>query len=182
MVYAVLILLGVKAGSGTHMWDMQLKNFFRLLYVRYWSISVKSGTLRSHRNQWANITTIVYGPVVFFIKLSILLQYSRIFNPIGKADLPTFVAIRICAWSIFIFYLAVMLFTVFQCNPREKIWNKLETTGYCYNSGAIYKASGIFNVLSDFAILILPMPLVWRLQMSLRKKLMTTGVFAIGFL
>lgn len=56
------------------------------------------------------------------------------------------------------------------------------TTGRCFDGSASYKASGVFNVLSDFVMLILPMPVLWNLQMSLKKKLLTVGVFATGFL
>ena len=56
------------------------------------------------------------------------------------------------------------------------------TGGHCFDGSASYKASGVFNVLSDFAILIVPMPTLWSLQMSFKKKLLTMGVFAIGLL
>lgn len=91
-------------------------------------------------------------------------------------------AIRICICITFIFYITATFFAIFQCSPREKIWNTLETDGYCYDVDAFEKASGVFNIASDFAILILPMPSVWRLHMILRKKLLITAVFSIGFL
>ncbi len=80
------------------------------------------------------------------------------------------------------FYLVDTFFLIFLCSPREKIWNPLMTTGHCFEGDASYKASGMFNVLSDFAILVLPMPTLWNLQMSLRRKLLIMGVFATGFL
>ena len=132
--------------------------------------------------QWINITHIVYNPTAFFAKLSILLQYSRVFNPTGKGDISLYIAIRICILAVFVFYFVRLFFDIFQCSPREKIWDPLITTGHCYDGEAAYKASGIFNVISDFAILILPVPSVWRLNMSLRKKLLTICVFASGFL
>ena len=116
------------------------------------------------------------------MKLSILLQYSRIFNPAGKRSLPLLVTIQLSIWSIVIFYLVQTFFTIFQCNPRQKIWNKLITTGHCYDIYAMDKATGVFNVISDFVILVLPMSSIWRLQMALRKKLLISGVFAVGFL
>lgn len=128
------------------------------------------------------MVTIAYNPPAFFARLSILLQYSRIFNPTGRANLPLFLAIRICIASVFIFYFVRMFIDIFQCNPREKFWNPLITTGHCLDGKAASKASGIFNVISDFAILIMPMPILWKLQMSLRKKLSTISVFALGFL
>ena len=111
-----------------------------------------------------------------------LLQYSRIFNPVGKENLPMFIAIQVSLWTIILFYLIVMFFDIFQCSPREIIWNKLGTTGHCYNIHAIIKATGVFNVILDFGILILPLSSIWKLQMTLRKRLLISGVFAIGSL
>ena len=124
---------------------------------------------------------IFYNPVNVFIKVSILLQYSRIFNPTGRTDLPVFIAIQLCIWSIVLFYSVLMFFSIFECNPRENIWNKLATTGYCYSINGINEASGVFNVVSDFAILVLPMPVIGRLQITFKKKLLILGIFAIGF-
>lgn len=93
-----------------------------------------------------------------------------------------FIAIRIGILSIFLFYFLNMFFDIFQCSPREKIWNLSIVSGHCFNGNVVYKASGLFNVMADFAILIMPMPSVWKLNMSLKRKLLTTGVFASGFL
>lgn len=157
------VSLTLKAGAGLHMWDLQLKRLSGLLYL-------------------VNISIILYSPTVFFIKLSILLQYTRIFAPTVEGNMRMVVAIRICISTIFIFYIIATFFSIFQCSPREKIWNILETDGHCYDVGAFEKASGVFNIVSDFAILILPISSVWRLHMTFRKKLLTTAVFAIGFL
>lgn len=56
------------------------------------------------------------------------------------------------------------------------------TTGHCFDSDANFEAVGIFNVFSDFAILVLPMPCVWRLHMPLKKKILMTTMFATGLL
>lgn len=152
-----------KAGAGSHMWNLQLKTFFELLHL-------------------ANIGEIVYAPAAFFAKLSILLQYSRIFAPTTVANLPLVIAIRSCICINLIFYAFGFFFAIFECSPREKIWNRLETTGSCRNVNVALQASGLFNVLSDFMILVIPLPLLWKLQMSLKKKSLTTAVFAIGLL
>lgn len=55
------------------------------------------------------------------------------------------------------------------------------TTGHCFNVNATFQATGVFNVVSDFAILILPMPCVWRLSLPLKKKVLMTMIFATGF-
>ena len=93
-----------------------------------------------------------------------------------------FVAIQSCIWTIFLFYLIETFLEIFQCTPREKIWNKLLTGGHCLTTSAGFKASGIFNSFSDFALLSIPMPPLWKSQMPLREKLLTMGIFAMGIL
>ena len=128
------------------------------------------------------LKSIAYGTTAFFAKVPILFQYSRIFNPTGRENLPLFVAIRIGILTIFILYFVFMFLGIFHCIPIDKSWNKLMTTGHCFDFNAAYKITGIFSVLSDFAILITLMPCVWKVNMPLRKKLLTMGVFGLGFL
>jgi len=129
-----------------------------------------------------NITSIVYELGVFFIKLSILLQYLRIFVPSRTGNLVLFVGIHVCIWSNLVYDLAHVIFMIALCSPREKIWKPWLHTGHCLNANALYLASGFFNIISDFAILILPMPCLWKLQVPLRKKNFVTTIFAAGLL
>ena len=46
----------------------------------------------------------------------------------------------------------------------------------------IFAADTVTSLVSDFAILILPMPLVWQLKTSLKRKLRIMVVFAGGTL
>lgn len=39
-----------------------------------------------------------------------------------------------------------------------------------------------FNVLSDFYLLAIPIPVVWKLQLPLRRKVGVIAVFMTGFL
>lgn len=96
--------------------------------------------------------------------------------------MPLFVTIHLLIWSNFIFYLIDTIFSIIMCSPREKIWNLLMTDGHCFDGNALFMASGIFNVLSDFAILLLPAIPIWRLQMPLKRKMMIGLVFWTGLL
>jgi hypothetical protein len=66
------------------------------------------------------------------------------------------------------------------CSPQERVWNKLITTGHCFDWQAKYMATGIFNVISDFEILILFMIVIWKLQTPFKKKIMMIAIFATG--
>ena len=131
--------------------------------------------------KWVNITAIVYGFVVFFVKLSILLQYLRIFAPTKKGNLFIFWGARLCIWTTLVFYFVQSVFDICMCTPRAKIWNPF-MKGHCFSTYATFQASGIFNAVSDFAILILPMPSVWRLQLPLKRKFLMTAIFGTGLL
>ena len=172
----------MKAGAGINIWNMPLKRLIKLLYVRIQLTVAKSLTLSWLRNQWVNTVSVLYYPAIFFTKLSILLQYSKIFTTTMNGKSPMVIAIRTCICTNFLYYLITMFFRIFQCIPRERIWNPFVSSGYCYSPYTTEKASGVFNVISDFTILVLPLPSVWRLQMSIRKKLSTTAVFAVGIL
>ena len=98
------------------------------------------------------------------------LQYLRIFEPNKTGSMFTFVAIQICIWSCFIMYLVATILAIARCTPREEIRNPLMTRGHCINTSAAYFCTAICNVIADFAILILPMPSLWKLQMPLKKE------------
>lgn len=130
--------------------------------------------------QWYSIGRILYDITILLIKISILLQYLRIFVPDRKSNMRLFVAIQVAMWSVFIFYFAVTTFNIVTCTPREKMWNPLIEDGRCFNRDAIDRTTGIFNCLSDFAILILPMVPIFKLQLPLKKKIMMVTIFATG--
>ncbi|TVY39345.1 Satratoxin biosynthesis SC1 cluster protein [Lachnellula subtilissima] len=138
------------------------------------------------RHQWdtsyANIVQILYGPTMFTVKLSILLQYMRIFVPRREGNMAMFVLIHIVLWADLAFYTADTLFEIFSCNPRELNWNKLIDHGSCFNIEALIISAGAINVVSDCVILFLPVFSIWRLQLSTKKKVQISAVFAFGLL
>ena len=87
-------------------------------------------SINTEPRQWVNVSAIVYSITVLFIKISILLQYLRIFVPSRKDNMALFVAIQITAWSIVAFYVLVAIFELAMCNPRSKIWHPLSTVQF----------------------------------------------------
>ena len=75
--------------------------------------------------------------------------------------------------------LAQVFFDIFQCVPISSAWNRSET-GKCVPYGALVLAMGIVNIVTDVIILILPMPLLWRLKVSNPRKWMLTIMFSLG--
>lgn len=55
-------------------------------------------------------------------------------------------------------------------------------TGSCINRPAVYLANGVLNVVTDFVILLLPVPMIRGLQMPFRQKLLLAAMFSVGSL
>ena len=51
---------------------------------------------------------------------------------------------------------------------------------YCINTALGATIIAAFNVLTDFMILILPMPLLYKLQQPTKQKLQIMGMFLLG--
>lgn len=108
-----------------------------------------------------------------------LLQQKRIFTP-AKTD-GVYWTINILIYMTLAFYLATTLSFIFQCWPREAIWN-LGVKGVCINSIAATYSCGVINLLSDTATLALPLWAIWHLQMPIKRKLPVYAIFGTGLL
>ena len=120
--------------------------------------------------QWINFTNIVYGPTLFFIKSTILLQYLRVFVPNRNMNMCMFIAVYATIGILFTFYFIYAALNIFICRPRERFWNVF-VEGSCYDINASMKAIAFFNVISNVCILMLPIPSIWKLQVTFKKKI-----------
>ena len=121
----------------------------------------------------------LYDLTMGFLKLAILFQLLHIFAPIRTSGLNR--AIRIIMVALVLFYLTCFMLRVLACIPRKKIWDPF-TPGTCINSSAVILSSAVFNSISDFLVLFLPIRSVWQLQIPTRKKWGISTVFATGAL
>ncbi|CAI7660192.1 unnamed protein product [Penicillium bialowiezense] len=73
-----------------------------------------------------------------------------------------------------------------SCLPPSKFWDlRDEVAGHCIDPStqqAFYEANGILNIITDILIYITPIPMLWNVQINLRKKLALLGVFGLGVL
>ncbi|KAI9833366.1 MAG: hypothetical protein M1826_007464 [Phylliscum demangeonii] len=114
--------------------------------------------------------------LVLLIKLSILLLYQRLFSSSKKM----MIAIYLTAFFVFGYNIAGFFTTVFRCTPRAKAWDLRITTGACHNHDWLLIFFGVLNVITDFAVLILPLPIVWSLHLPRRQKLALMALFMTG--
>ena len=80
---------------------------------------------------------------------------------------------------VFGYLFSNLITQIFGCTPIVKYW-KPTTPGHCiFLIKAVY-AYGSMNFISDLFIFALPLPMVWRLQLSRKAKLGVTLVFMGG--
>ncbi|KAM0794380.1 hypothetical protein BDR22DRAFT_875971 [Usnea florida] len=150
-------------GAGVHQWNLPMHNYIGILY-------------------WFYVAQIVYAPTMFSAKSTILLQYLRIFAPQKSVDPLMWYSARIIITATGLFYFISTFLTIFACSPRVAIWNPLITSSRCLDNNTSVLITCIYNIVSDFIILLLPIRAVWKLRISTRNKLRILPLFAIGFL
>jgi hypothetical protein len=69
--------------------------------------------------------------------------------------------------------------TIFQCSPIEGAWN-FELQPKCISVMKVYYFSTAFSILTDVLLVILPLPLFWKLKLPIREKWIITVLFGLG--
>ncbi|KAI1427606.1 hypothetical protein F5Y12DRAFT_142312 [Xylaria sp. FL1777] len=108
------------------------------------------------------------------VKLSIVSLYTTLF-PNQRF---TYVCYATMVASVALFII-VFLEAFFLCTPVEYNWDKTIPGGVC-NQGVAFLVSGIMNLIIDAFIVILPMPLLFKLQLPLFKRLGVAVMFSLG--
>ncbi|KAI2885216.1 hypothetical protein CBS63078_11256 [Aspergillus niger] len=121
------------------------------------------------------IVEILYTLSICFTKYSILMFYWRIFG-MSNIRYPIYlIAFVVTGWG-----LGVILTTIFQCLPVHGFWDKTIPSHCGVNVNNFFIGNAVPNILTDWALLTLPLPYVWKLQRSASQKLALTGVFIMG--
>lgn len=66
-----------------------------------------------------------------------------------------------------------------NCVPVAKFWDK-DIPGHCLSFEAVWFFNASMNIVTDTALMILPMPLLSQLQLPRVQKFALMGVFAVG--
>lgn len=119
--------------------------------------------------------SIVWTFTVSLIKLSLLVLYNRIF-PVDRVRYATYaVGFFVVTWLL---WAGVSI--IAQCIPVEYFWNTT-ISGHCIDRDAFYLAAGAVNVFTDFAIIAIPIPIIWKLQkVSMNQKIGFVAIFTLG--
>lgn len=110
-------------------------------------------------------------------KTSILIFYLRLSRNTNKL-------LRIASYlTLAVVNIAGVVLTflnVFQCRPVSSAFNPSITPDQCISLVTLYLASSPVNVITDLAILVLPLPVLTRMNLPQKQKTILIFTFTLG--
>ncbi|VTT56036.1 unnamed protein product [Fusarium fujikuroi] len=155
---AGLAIAGGHYGAGKHIWAVDLDSLQQIYKILFGY-------------------TFLYSASCAVIKISILLFYGRIFV---STELLFSLSVKF-GYFLSISYPIVIQITMGNvCRPLGHFWTQFAgTNGTCIDINTFFLALGIINMINDFYILLIPIPHIFRLQMSLGKKIGVAGILLV---
>lgn len=121
----------------------------------------------------------MYIAGITFAKISILILYWRIFN-VDRAFRRVCVAVGIIAAG---YGTSCVLAKIFICSPVKAGWTShYKGPKHCADRTKINFTVGWFSIFTDFAIFIMPLPMLLKLNLARYKKLALCVIFMLGAL
>ncbi|KAL2255470.1 hypothetical protein VTK26DRAFT_3288 [Humicola hyalothermophila] len=78
------------------------------------------------------------------------------------------------------YFISVLLGLFLLCRPVRYSWDKSIPGGSCEARSTGYFVSGITNLALDVLVVIMPMPMLFGLRMTLRRRLGVACIFGLG--
>jgi hypothetical protein len=123
------------------------------------------------------VTELIYGITMALEKTSILLLYLRLFQIDRWFKNATYILII----TVWMWGLSESLVAIFQCKPVDYQWNK-KIHGTCISQIAYYRWVRVPNIIHDVIMLVLPVPIIWKLKLAFRQRMALSGIFVLGSL
>ncbi|KAH9908545.1 hypothetical protein F4778DRAFT_717585 [Xylariomycetidae sp. FL2044] len=153
---ALLCLLSIRSGGAEHLWVVTVPQFTALWQMTYAFV-------------------LIYATCVSLTKASILLFYRRVFG----VSRPYYACLRLVVG----YWVAITIAWLAGCRPASYFWEQFTdpgAEGSCMDTSLFYFVNGICAMLIDIAILLVPIPTVYRLQMPPSQKVAVCAIFLLG--
>lgn len=112
---------------------------------------------------------------VCFLRASILSLYVHIFRV-----KPFRMACYVVHGINFTYFAGTVMAACLICRPISANWDP--QAGTCGDAKSLDLFIGICNMILDVTIVVLPLPIVWKLQMTRAKKLALSAIFGVGLM
>ena len=120
---------------------------------------------------------VTWAVAVTLIRASVLALYVRIFRT---------KSFRMTCYVVhginMLFGAVTVLGACLICDPISFQWHRSIPGGHCGDQKSLDLFIGVFNLLMDVTVVVLPMPVLWGLQMAVGKKFTLSGIFGLGIM
>ena len=116
---------------------------------------------------------------MIFIKLSILFQLKRIFTT-GARGAVYWIIIALMLINT-LFYFIWGIDQIVYCTPVQKSWNP-SLPGSCQNISSGLVFSPVVDFVLNLAMLLVPIWILWKLELKIKQRLRAGIIFAFGLL
>ncbi|KAJ5523030.1 hypothetical protein N7513_012574 [Penicillium frequentans] len=151
-----IALLGGHYGMGKHIWLTTVEDMIIMKKILFSYL-------------------FIYIFELFIVKISLLMFYRRIFGSSGSYWICVILA---SGWT------TGSMIALLTCpSPVSYFWSEISNSGgghYRYDFYNYYIGNAASNVVTDFFILLVPIPVIWRLKMRFTQKIMVSGVLLLG--
>lgn len=118
------------------------------------------------------------SPCVFITKTSMICFYLTLAPHAGfRTACYASVALTTLLWS------SIFLINVFGCVPLSGAWDRSSrgTPARCITTAWFYRFSTLCNLATDGLVMLLPVPVLMRMQLSVKTKIGLLVMFSMGF-
>ncbi|KAJ5097672.1 hypothetical protein N7456_008393 [Penicillium angulare] len=119
----------------------------------------------------------LYVAILWLVKFSLAIFYSRLTT--GLQNLPT--RVRLAYIILAVTWTATQLTILCSCRPFHGFWQISPDPGrFCQptNSPVYVLVVVVLNVLTDVYLLLIPLPLLWTVNISLKRKIPLMALFS----
>ncbi|CZR65727.1 related to integral membrane protein pth11 [Phialocephala subalpina] len=153
------ILRGVHYGMGRHNSTLSQENQIQSL-------------------KYQAFATLSYVANMMFIKLSIAIFLLRI-----AVERPYIWILRISMIVVAVWSVAIFIYDLFQCIPVAAQWDTTIKNAKCDSGGSFAAAAysiSVMTIVTDWLYALLPIPMIWSVQMSVQAKATVVFVLSLG--
>lgn len=175
------MVLGPFVGESTSL--IKIRPRHNLAFVEYGGVgyhyaviltrlNTKLGPLKKLTFIFAN----VYIPSVMFPKLAMLCFFLRIFvQPSHRRACYILMGVLVAS------AVATFIANLTQCVPLEFAWGVEEGTGpHCFKQQLFWSLISLPNIITDLVMLVLPVPIICKIQLAWKDKIGLILTFATG--
>ena len=159
VIFTSFVITTTHYGLGQHIWDIPLSTY-------------------TPDYLWWIMATFAACPAsYYFVKISILFFYLRVFQLQAKLRYVIYALFAYCT----IYYWVAFFTIIGLCNTKNRTWD-ITVSMNCFAYGELTLAIGGLDLVADAVILAFPVPMVLKLKISWTQRVYLLFVFLCGVL